>query len=197
MISISKTSTSDDKMPPGLCTSPASPSARWRHRGHPATTLVQQHVGTQPEAPAAAPSPSLALNHTVNTYIFTTENKSAHKPQAVVSAPKASRLPSILLLFPLRFSFRGLPLHRFCRQRAVASSNQNAFKSHTAELCPGREGGRPISRAKDALGDNDASDPAIDVCGSAPGRTLVAPFPPWFPLPSPLLWWWWPPSQAG
>lgn len=109
MISISKTSTFDDKMPPGPRTSPASPSARWRHRGHPATTLVRWHVGTQPEAPAAAPSPSLALNHTVDTYIFTTENKSAHKPQAVVSATQGQHAALNSAFVPASLFITGAP----------------------------------------------------------------------------------------
>lgn len=106
MISISKTSTFDDKTPRA---SPTSPSAHWRHRGHPATALVQQHVGTQPEAPAAAPSPSLLPNHTVNTYIFTAENESAHKPRAVISATQGQHAALNSAFVPASLFIPGAP----------------------------------------------------------------------------------------
>lgn len=93
MTSVSKTSAFDNNVPPGPYASPASLGTRCRKRAGGIVAalrrLAQQHVGTRPEAPAGcarSPSSSLALNHTVNTYIFTAEKESEHKPRAAASA---------------------------------------------------------------------------------------------------------------
>lgn len=213
MMSTSKTSTFDNNVPPGPHASPASLGAPCRTRagGTPAALrwLAQRHVETWPEAPTGctrSPSPSLALNHTVNTYIFTAEKESKHEPRAAAAAAQGQHAALNSAFVPALLFIPEAPSAPLLQTKSLWPPRTKTLSSlarPSRALAPAREGRWAPNEqnhggcAQDALGGTDTSDPASGACGSAPGRSWWHLFPLGSPLPSPLLLWRWPPSQAG
>lgn len=145
MTSISKTSTFDNNVPPGPRASPASLGARCRKRaGGVATTarLVQWHMGSQPEAPTARcvhlQPTSLAGTKPHSKYIYFNcrERIRTQAPGGRLCRPRTARCPQFCFCSCFAFHPGGSPCTTFADKELVASSDQNAVKSHTAEPCP-------------------------------------------------------------